>query len=244
MGRWMRKYGNRDSVVISTSIGRRHGHEGLAPRAVVAAVNASLSAMKVDHLDILFLDGDDVTVPLEDSLSAADELISCGKIRYLAASGYSASRLMEARILSAHGFAKFVGIRTPYSLLGRRGFEGDLALVARAQRLAVLPSAPLASSFLPTEKHPHRLGSHAPMGSPRARRVGHRGARVRAVLNVIAEHHGFSPPSIALAWLLAKPSVLMPVMSVRDPDRLTGLMAAPQIRLTRGQIVDLDRVSA
>ncbi len=244
VGRWMRKRGNRDGVIISTSIGRRHGHDGLAPRAVTAAVTASLSALNVDHLDILFFDGDDVTVPIEDSLAAADELVSCGKVRYLAAAGYSASRLMEARILSAHGFAKFVAIRTPYSLLERRGFEGDLALVAHAQRLAVLPCAPLSSVFMSADTRLHRPGSYAPIGSPRARRVAHRSARVRAALDVIAGQHGFSVSSVALAWLLAKPNILMPVMSVRDPDRLAGLMVAPNIRLTRSHVLDLDRVSA
>ena len=244
VGEWMQKRGNRDRVVVSTSIGRRQGHDGLAPRTIVAAVEASLSNLKVDHLDILFFDGDDVTVPIDDSLAAADELIACGKVRYLAASGYSASRLMEARILSAHGFAKFIGIRTPYSLLERRGFEGNLALVAQAQHLAVVPSTPLAACFLPGDNRARRMLTSAMPHSSPARRVGHRGARVRVVLDEIAEHHGFSVASIALAWLLAKPSVLMPTMSVRNSDHLASLMAAPHIRLTRGHILDLDRVSS
>lgn len=243
IGSWMHDRGNRDKFVLATKVGRHPDNPGLTRPNIIRAAEASLTRLRTDHIDVLYFHGDDDSVRLEDSLEAADALIEAGKVRYLAASDYSPARLMEARILAAYGFGKFAAMQTEYSLL-RRGFEGDLLAAARGQELGVMPYFALANGFL-TGKY---LSRHQKVETTRQARamqhVTRKGLRVLATLKLIAAEHETSPATIALAWLIAKPAVTAPVTSASHAGQVDALMAAATIKLTRSQVVDLDRVSA
>ncbi|PSL39031.1 aryl-alcohol dehydrogenase-like predicted oxidoreductase [Labedella gwakjiensis] len=245
IGAWMAHRGNRDRMVVSTKIGRHPDAPGLGPVNMVRAVEASLERLQTDHIDLLFFHTDDETVPLEDSLGTAAWLIESGKVRYLAASNFTPARIVEARILASTGLPRFVGLQHEYSLLSRRGFEGDSELVARGQRLGVLAYYALGNGFL-TGKYRSRAdfvggGSRAARASAH---FGRRGLRILSVLDHVAAEHNTSPTSIALAWLLAKQTVTAPVVSASRPDQVDDLVAATGVQLTRTQMVELDRVSS
>lgn len=243
IGKWMHERGNRDDVVVATKVGRHHENPGLGSVSIVRAVEASLERLQTDHIDLLYFHDDDPEVPLEDSLATAEWLIETGKVRYLGASNFSADRLIEARVLASAGLPKFVAIQTQYNLMHRAEFESALRIVAAAQGLAVMPYYALANGFL-TGKYRSKSDLSADARSVRASAyVNRKGMRVLAVLDRIAAEHAVSPASVAIAWLLAKRTIVAPVASASRPEQVDGLMAAAGIRLTRAQMLELDRVS-
>lgn len=243
IGKWMRERGNRDQMVVATKVGRHHENPGLGSVSIVRAVEASLERLQTDHIDLLYFHDDDTEVPLEDSLATAEWLVETGKVRYLGASNFSADRLIEARVLASAGLPKFVAIQTQYNLMHRAEFESALRIVAAAQGLAVMPYYALANGFL-TGKYRSKSDLSADARSVRASAyVNRKGMRVLAVLDRIAAEHGVSAASVAIAWLLAKRTIVAPVASASRPEQVDGLMAAAGIRLTRAQMLDLDRVS-
>jgi aryl-alcohol dehydrogenase-like predicted oxidoreductase len=243
IGKWMHERGNRDRVTVSTKVGRHHENRGLGAVSIVRAVEASLERLQTDHIDLLYFHDDDPETPLEDSLATAEWLIESGKVRYLGASNFSADRLIEARILASSGLPKFVAIQTQYNLMHRTEFESAPRIVAAAQGLGVMPYYALANGFL-TGKYRSKGDLTAGARSVRASAyVNRRGQRVLAALDRIAAEHRVAPATIALAWLLAKRTVVAPVASASRPDQVGALMAAAGVRLTRAQMLELDRVS-
>ena len=244
IGHWLRTRGVRDRTVIATKIGRNRDNPGLTPRSIIGAVQASLERLGTDYIDLLYFHFDDETVPLEESLGAVDVLMQSGQVRYLAASNFSAERLMEARVLAANGLPRFVALQTHYNLVHREAFESSLALVTRAQGMAVLPYFALAHGFL-TGKYRTKADVAGTTRATRAALYLNRKAfRVLGSLDRIAAEHDVAPATIAVAWLLAQSGVVAPAASASHPDQVDALVAAASIRLRRCDMVDLDRLSA
>jgi aryl-alcohol dehydrogenase-like predicted oxidoreductase len=162
----------------------------------------------------------------------------------LGASDFPPDRLIEARVLAANGLPRFELFTTCYNLMQRRPFEGAPELVAHAQGLGVLPYFALANGFLGGQVRRRSEVRHDARGARLARHLGRRGHRILTALDEIAFAHGAQPATIALAWLLAKPTVVAPVASATRPDQVEALMAAASIELHRSELVELDRVSA
>ncbi|MEB4615871.1 aldo/keto reductase, partial [Leucobacter sp. M11] len=244
IGNWMRFRRSRDAVRIATKVGRGSEYPGLSRAGIIAAVDASLERMRTDRIDVLYFHLDDEGTPLEESLSAAGELIAAGKVLSLGASNFRAHRLMEARVLTAYGLPRFESIQEHYNMMRRAEVEGDIALVAQAQGLSVLPHFALAHGFLAGEYRRRADG----IGNARRARAGQylnrRGMRVLSVLDRIAAQQGVSNAQIALAWLHAKPGVVAPVVSADTLAHVDEMMSSPAIELTPGQLEELDRVSA
>lgn len=245
IGSWLSARGARDRVVISTKVGKSADHPGLSARAIIASVHGSLARLRVETIDLLFLHIDDPSVEFEETLVAVDRLIREGKVRYFGGSDHTGNRLIEARVASGLlGVAPMVALQNQYSLMHRAQYETDLAHVAASQHLGVLPRFPLAAGYL-TGKYRTRADIAA---SRRAGEVskhfGRRGQRVISVLDEVAAAQGATPASIAIAWLLTKPSVAAPIVSATSVEQVEQMLAAPSIQLTRHQVADLDRASA
>ncbi|WP_241972844.1 aldo/keto reductase [Cryobacterium cryoconiti] len=244
IGSWLRSRRTRDSTVIATKIGKNLDNPGLSSRSIIGAVHASLDRLGTDYIDLLHFHFDDPTVPLEESLGAVDVLMRGGLVRYLAASNFSAERLMEARVLAANGLPRFVALQTQYSLLHRTAFESSLGVVTRAQGMGVLPYFALAHGFLAGRYRSKADLEKTTRSSRGAKYLNRNGLRVLSVLDRIGEEHEAAPAAIAIAWLLARGPVVAPVAGASRPEHVDALVAAAGIRLTRGDMVDLDRVSA
>jgi aryl-alcohol dehydrogenase-like predicted oxidoreductase len=244
IGTWMRTRGVRDEMVVSTKIGRNRDNPGLSPRSIVGAVHASLERLGTDHIDLLHFHYDDLDVPLEESLGAMDTLIRAGTVRHLAASNFTAERLMEARVLAANGLPRFVAVETPYNLMNRVSFESALALVTHAQGLAVMPYFALAHGFLTGKYHSKADLTDTVRAGRASAYLNRTGLKVLGTVERIADDHGVAPSTIALAWLLARDDVVAPVASASRPEHVDALVAAAAVRLGRADMVDLDRVSA
>lgn len=245
IGNWMRAKRNRGDVVVATKIGKSADNPGLSPRAIVAAVDASLHRLRTGYIDLLYLHIDDDSVPFEETLLAVDDLVRAGKVVAFGGSDHTGNRLIEARIASAQlGVAHMVALQNHYNLMHRAEYEGGLAHVAEMQQLGVMPRFALASGFL-TGKYRSRadLGRNE-RGGEVAKYLGRKGTRVLTALDEVAAAHESDVASVALAWLLSKPRVVAPVVSASRPDQVPALLAAVGLRLTRHQLADLDRASA
>jgi len=243
IGNWMRKRRNRDDMVVATKIGRHPDYPGLGSVSIIRAVEAALERLQTDHIDLLSFHDDDPSIPLADSLGTVDWLIETGKVRYLGTSNTTPERLMEARILSASGFTQFVALETHYSLMHREPYESTLALVATAQHLGVLPYFALANGFLTGRYRTRSDLDPSTRGSRAATHLHRRGLRVLHVLDEIAEENRCTVASAALAWAMSRPGVVAPIASASQPAHVDSLIAAADVRLSRGQILELDRVS-
>jgi len=245
IGNWMRSRRNRDQLVIATKVGKSADNPGLKARVLTRAVHASLERLQLDHVDLLYLHIDDPSVEFEETLLAVDELIRAGSVRYFGGSDHTGNRLIEARIASAQlGVAPMVALQNHYNLMHRDEYEGDLARVAIAQGLGVMPRFALASGFL-TGKYRQRSDFQKnERGGAVAKMLTRPGLRILASLDRIAALHEASVASVALAWLLTKRNVVAPVVSASSAEQVEELTLSTRLQLTRQQVAELDRVSA
>lgn len=245
VGEWMRRRGNRDRMVVSTKVGKSLAHPGLSAPAIAASVDASLRRLGTDRIDLLYLHVDDTEVPFEETLLAVDELIRRGKVRAFGLSDHTGTRLLAARVACALlGVAPMAALQNEYSLVHRSGYEGDLARVAEQQGLAVMARFPLAGGFLAGRYRTRADLATTQAAAYIAPHLTRRGRRVLTALERVATEQESTMATVALAWLLTRQGVVAPVVSVRTADQLFDVMAAPDIRLTRHQLAELDRVSA
>jgi aryl-alcohol dehydrogenase-like predicted oxidoreductase len=244
LGGWMADRGLRDRVVLATKASPMDKEHPLAADEIVAAAERSLRRLRTDRIDLYYAHYDDETTPLEETLAAFDRLVQDGKVRYAAASNYSAQRLRAAReAADGLGVRGYVALQTHHNLVERAGFEDELQGVAEEQQLGVLPYFGLARGFL-TGKY--RAGER--VDSPRAEGasayVGERGDRVLAALREVADGSGVPVAAVALRWLADRPTVTAPIASARSVEQLADLLPMRDLRLPDEQTKALDDASA
>lgn len=244
LGRWMAARGNRDRVVVATKVGKLAGLTGLSARTVRAAAEGSLRRLGTDRIDLYYAHADDPATPLEETLGAFDALVREGKVRHVAASNYGAARLAEALAISkARGIARFEALQPHYNLVHRAEYEGALADLCAREGLACFPYYSLASGFLAGKYRPGGAVGSARSGAA-SRYLDERGLRVLAALDAIAAARATRVAAVALAWLLARPTVHAPIASARTRAQLVELLPAATLALTAEDVRRLDDASA
>ncbi|MFF4409706.1 aldo/keto reductase [Streptomyces sp. NPDC001404] len=246
IGNWLAARGNRDDVVIATKVGAGIPEpRGLSADAIKSGVEDSLRRLRTDHIDLYYTHYDDLSVPVEEFLTALDALVKEGKVREIAASNITADRLAEALNFSeANGIAKYVAIQPHYNLVSRDTYEGELADVAAAHGLAAVPYYALASGFLTGKYRPGADVDSARAGKAAEHLETERGPRVLAALDEIAAAHGAEIATVALAWLAAQPTVAAPLASARTVEQLPALLAVADLHLSEAEVARLTEASA
>ena len=242
VGSWLRSRGARDEMVLTVRVGRHPDNPGLDSVNLVRAVEASLTRLGTDRIDVLSLDAarTDPAV-LEDTLATSEWLVESGKVRAIGAHGYTASQLVEARILSSAGYPRITVLDVPYNVLQREAFDGDLRLVAGAQGMAVTPSHPLAHGFLAGETRTKDQQSRSVRGSQLAANLNRRGSRVLRALDTVGAELGIPDAAVAVAWLLAQKIVTAPIVNAFAPRHVVECMRAVGVRLSRAHLSDIAR---
>ena len=243
LGAWLADRGVRDRVVVATKASRMQKEHPLSAKEIRTAAERSLRNLRTDVIDLYYAHYDDETTPLEETLTAFDELVRAGKVRYVAASNSSAKRLAEALETSERlGVTAYVALQQHYNLMERPAYEGELRDVVTAHGLGTLPYYGLAKGFL-TGKY--RSGER--IDSPRAKRaaeyVGEKGDRVLDALGEVADEHGVPVPAVALRWLADQPTVVAPIASARSVEQLAELLPMRDLVLTEDQRTRLDTAS-
>ncbi|MCL2783248.1 MAG: aldo/keto reductase, partial [Propionibacteriaceae bacterium] len=225
IGEWMTSRRNRDRVLIATKVGTHPRFTGLRPETINGAIDASLTRLQTDHVDLYYAHFDDPAVPMADIVGALSALVDAGKVRYIAPSNFSAARIDEwADVTQANGWHAAVALQPLYNLMDR-GFETNgLRDAAERYHLGVLPYYALAAGFLTGKYRPGTTvtGDRAPKAS---KYLDARGEAVLAALDEIGAAHGVQPASVAIAWLRNQPTVAAPIASASRLDQLPALLA-------------------
>ncbi|ALX96248.1 alcohol dehydrogenase [Serratia fonticola] len=248
IGNWLKKSGKRDQVIIATKVGKPmgEGKQGLSPRYIRQAVEASLRRLQTDYIDLYQSHDDDQDTPLAETLSAFDELIKAGKVRAIGASNYQADRLVEAlKVSEQNGLARYETLQPEYNLYAREGYEQALEAVAQQQGLGVINFFSLASGFLTGKyRSAQDVGKSQRGDTIVSRYLNPRGFRILAALDLLAEKHQTTPAQISLAWLIARPSITAPIVSATSLTQLDELVSATRVQLAAEDIKALDEASA
>ncbi|MGW5743258.1 aldo/keto reductase [Amycolatopsis sp. NPDC003861] len=238
-GRWLAAGGRRDDFVVATKVGGWQERPGLSAKNIQAAAEDSLRRLQLDHIDLYYAHVDDRDTPLEETLSAFDTLVRAGKVRYLGASNYTAERLAEALSISdQNGFARYAVLQPHYNLV-ERDYERDLAPIVAREGLATLPYFALAKGFLTGKYRTKDETGDSPRAARAASYLDADGERVLAALDEVAQAHGVSVATVALAWLRQQPTVAAPIASARTPEQLTDLVASVSLELTDAEVAAL-----
>jgi aryl-alcohol dehydrogenase (NADP+) len=241
IGRWLAARGNRDQMIVATKVGRLPGKADLRAKTIRQAADNSLRRLQTDYIDLYYAHGDDdPDIPLEETLAAFDELVRAGKARYIAASNYEPPRLAEALAVSAQeGLASYVALQPQYNLV-ERDYEHELEQLCADEGLACVPYFSLAMGFLTGKYRPGGPPVDSPRSAGASAYLDERGIAVLSALDEIAASHGVSVAAVALAWLLAKPTVVAPIASARTPEQLAELLPIAELQLLPDEVMQLD----
>lgn len=241
IGRWMRSRGRRDSIIVATKVGSLAAAKGLSAASIRAGAEGSLRRLGVERIDLYFAHIDDAAVPLDETLGAFDALVKEGKVRYIAASNYSAVRLADALAISdREQLARYAVLQPHYSLAHRHDYEGDLQALCARERIGCVPYFSLAMGFL-TGKYRPGIPVDSPRAQGAAAYLNDRGLALLAALDEIAAAHGTTVAAVALAWLRDQPTVVAPIASARNVTQLSELLPMATLSLSDG---DRSRLSA
>ncbi len=247
IGKWFRQSGKRNRVVLATKVGKPmgNGKAGLSAAYIRAAVDASLTRLKTDHIDLYQSHDDDAGTPLEETLEAFAGLIKAGKVRAIGASNYSAPRLAEALDVSERlGLPRYESLQPLYNLYDRAVFEDALAPLCLERGVGVINFYALAAGFL-TGKYRSAAdaGKSARGANTTKKYLNARGLRILAALDAVAATHGATPAQVAIAWQIAQPAVTAPIASATSTAQLDELAKAATLRLDDASIAALDAAS-
>jgi len=250
IGEWLSKSEiERSKIVLATKVrgvmGEGPNDEGLSRAHIMTAVENSLSRLKTDYIDLYQAHWYDENTPIEETLSALDDLVHQGKVRYIGCSNYPAWRLMQALwVADRDNVSRYNSVQPHYSLVHRTEFERELAHVCRTYGLGVIPYSPLGGGFL-TGKYKQN-GSE--VDSQRAKGVrkhfSQRNWSLLEQMEQIGQDKGDKSISqVALAWLLTDPLISSPIIGPRTVEQLRDNLGAAELRLNSEEKEILDNAS-
>ncbi|MDD1500952.1 aldo/keto reductase [Agrobacterium sp. CNPSo 3708] len=248
IGKWLKSGSvKRDDAVIITKVGFDNNERktGLSADWIAKSVDDSLRRLQTDYIDLYLAHKPDDAVPLEETLGAFARLKEAGKVRAIGCSNYNAQQLQASLdVAEATGLGRFDVLQPEYNLYTRDKFEGPLADLCAREDIGVINYYSLAAGFL-TGKYRTKADTE---GVARSYRVANyldpRGLAILGAMDAIAAETGARHADIALAWLLAKPSVTAPIASATSLSQLESFKRAVNLRLSDEMIRLLDEAGA
>lgn len=246
LGKWLAANGKRDQVLLATKVGMDmgDGKQGLAPDYIKRAVEDSLRRLQTDRIDLYQSHKDDENTPLEETLSAYDDLINDGKVRFIGASNYTGARLRLALETSTQNdLPAYQTLQPHYNLVEREDYETELLPVVQQYGLAVVPYFSLGAGFL-TGKYRKQsdLEGRARSGAA-GKYLNEYGLAVLRSLDEVAADYKATPAQVALAWLMKQPGIAAPIASATSEEQLDGLVKAAELCLDATALQKLSEIS-
>ncbi len=244
--------GKRHGVIIATKFGfamtEGPNGGGASRYYLMKAVEASLTLLQTDYIDLYYIHFPDPSTPIEETLRTLDDLVHSGKVRYIGCSNFPAWQLCEALWLSkVKNLHSFVVAQARYNILERQ-IEAELVPCCRAYGLGVIPWGPLAGGFLTGKYH---KGQEAPADarlSKPAKLYSHIFTDTNwsklAKLETFARERGHTVSELAIAWLLAKPWISSVIAGAKQPAQLSDNLAAAGWKLTPQEVAELDAITS
>jgi aryl-alcohol dehydrogenase-like predicted oxidoreductase len=221
----------RDHVVIATKAALRVGPEpnsiGASKKHLLKSCDRSLRRLQTDYVDVYQLHCWDPATPVDETLSALDELVRAGKVRYVGASNYAGWQIMKACLVAnIHGYPELTSLQPQYSLV-ERSIERDVVPACEDRGIGLIPWGPLGGGFLSGK---YRRGEEPPEGSRLSksldwmeewwtRRNVERNWAIVDVLHEVASEVGKTPAQVALKWLTTRPQVVAPILGAASLEQ-------------------------
>lgn len=241
LGKWFKQTGRRSSVVLATKLGNEMGPQkkGLSKVYIVSAVEESLRRLQTDYIDLYQSHVDDPATPIEETLEAYSQLIRQGKVRAIGASNFSAERLAQSLQMSGQlGFPHYESLQPLFNLYDRAVYETALEPLCLKEGIGVIPYFSLAKGFLTGKYRSEKDLSKSVRGQMVKKYLNDRGFRILAALDEVSARYNSNPARVALAWLIARPSITAPIASATNLDQLNDLIESANLQLD-GDSVDL-----
>jgi aryl-alcohol dehydrogenase-like predicted oxidoreductase len=244
IGKWLKRRGRRDDIVIGTKVGAWTKRLGLRRKNILDACEGSLRRLGVETIDLYWLHKDDTTTPAEEYVAALDELVRTGKVRVLGVSNFTVARIAEGVAESKRpGKTPFVALQPEYNLVSR-DIESDLMPLCEREGLSLVPYFGLASGFLTGKYRSAADKSKSVRGARMDKYLEGKGPAVLAVLDAVAARHDATCAQVALAWIMVKPAIAAPIASATSVAQLNEIMGALQLSLSEADVAELDEASA
>ena len=242
MGEWFAAHGKRDKTLLITKVGSDmgEGRKGLKADYIVKACEASLKRLQTDHIDLYLSHFPDPDTPIEETLEAHQRLIDAGKVRAVGGSNYDGTGLEAALAAAGNGRARYEVLQPHYNLLVRHEYEGARAKICKREGLGVIPYFSLASGFLTGKYRTEADLRKSPRGGQMKPLLEGRGPKVLAALDAVAARHGATPAQVALAWLMARPSITAPIASATSVAQLKEILPSALLSLSSEDMATLD----
>lgn len=246
IGKWLKARGNRNRMVIATKVGsetKAHPKD-TSKKHILKSVDESLQRLQTDRIDLYYTHFDDEVTPVEETLSAYDEMVKAGKVRYIAASNVSPERLLESfKVSEENNFPKYVALQPHYNLVERRNYESRYADIVDKYGLSVMTYFSLASGFLTGKYRSEADLSKSVRGGSAKQYLNAKGLKIIDALDTVSEKHNSQPATVSLAWLLAQPHIAAPIVSATSKQQLQTLFDAPKLSLDAEDLALLDKAS-
>lgn len=245
IGKWLNRSGKREDVIIATKVGMEmRGEKGLSKSYILRSAEDSLRRLRTDYIDLYQSHQDDPETPLEETLEAYAELIRQGKVRVIGASNYSAERLRQSLLISEqNGLARYESLQPLYNLYDREPFEAELEPLCVEKSVGVISYYSLASGFLSGKYRSHSDLNKSARGGGVKKYLDERGFRILNALDEVARRQETTQARVALAWLIARPSVTAPIASATSLEQFNDLIEATKLELDENSLRALDEAS-
>ncbi len=247
IGNWIKKRGNRKDIIIATKVGADmgNGKKGLKSNYIKTAVEDSLKRLQTDYIDLYQSHFDDLDTPVSETMTAFNELINEGKVRYIGASNLSGRRIKESNDFARkNNLQPYISLQPLYNLYSREKFENGYLNLATDEELGVLPYYSLASGFLTGKYRSEKDLDKSQRGHGIKKYLDERGMNILAAMDKVAAEQHVEVSQIAIAWLLHKPVITSAIASATKEKQLDELIQATSLKLSTEQMKALDEASA
>ncbi len=237
LGRALKKYADRDKVVIATKVYfKMHdgpNGSGLSRKAIFSEVEKSLKRLQTDYIDLYIIHRWDYNTPIEETMEALHDLVKQGKVRYIGASAMYAWQFQKAQyVAEKNGWTKFVSMQNHYNLIYRED-EREMIPFCVESKIALTPYSPLASGRL--AKNPEETSLRLEVDKTAIRKYGSSSEVDRPIIDRVgelAEKYGVPRAHISMAWLWSRPGVASPIVGATKLQHLEDAVAALSVKLT------------
>jgi aryl-alcohol dehydrogenase-like predicted oxidoreductase len=243
VGRAITRYSRREDIVLATKVfGKMHdgpGGQGLSRRAILEQVDASLSRLGTDYIDLYQIHRFDPEAPVEETMEALHDIVKAGKVRYIGASSMYAWQFAKLQhAADVRGWTRFVSMQNQYNLL-RRQDERELMAMCADMGVGIVPYSPQGKGRLARPYGEQSLRSDvdhvvqsfdSPLDEP-----------VVSAVQRIAEARGVTMAQVALAWVLKNPVVSAPIVGATKPHHLPEAVAALDLHLAEDEVQTLEQ---
>ncbi len=248
VGRALKDFARRDEVVLATKVfnpmGPGPNDKGLSRKHIMSAIDASLTRLGTDYVDLYQTHRWDYNTPIEETLEALHDVVKAGKARYIGASSMFSWQFAKALYTAdRHGWTRFVSMQPHYNLVYREE-EREMIPLCQDQKIGVIPWSPLARGLLTGNRGKERNETERARTDAFGKSLYGAESDFAVVdrLSEVAAGRGVPAAQVALAWMLGKPAITAPIVGASKPGHLEDAVAALSVKLTDEEVGRLEEL--